>query len=110
MFDIAEINVFTYGPFTLVDSDHDFVQVQSTMTSQYWLIKKFDAVGLPKMVLCHAHSVNDNYHVHCVYDSYDALLCYNEIITHDKVITERKNLRERLTRLSNKQLVEAVFA
>ena len=110
MFDVAEINVFTYGPFTLIDSNNDFILVQSTMTCQFWLIKKFDAVGLPKMVLCHAHSKNDRYHVHCVYDSYDALLCYNEIVTHDKTITQRKELREKLTKLSNKQLIEAVLA
>ena len=80
------------------------------MTNHMWLIKKFEDDRFPPMVLYHSHSANEPYHVHCVYDNDNALLCYIEINNHDKLITKRMILRKKLTQLSNKQLLEAAFS
>ena len=79
------------------------------MTNHMWLIRKFDDNKFPPMVLYHSHSVNKPYHVHCVYDNDNALLCYSEINCHDKLITNRKKLRKKLTSLTNRQLIEAII-
>jgi hypothetical protein len=110
MFDIAEESVFKYGPFEILDHQDDYIKLKSDMTGHLWVIKKFYEDGYPPMVLYHSHQKHLDYHVHCVYDSDNALLCYKEITSHDKLITKRRDLRNKVTSLNNKQLIAAAFA
>ena len=107
MFDIAELSAFVHGFFTICNYADNYLELVSHMTNHMWLIKKFDDDKFPPMVLYHSHSIKEPYHVHCVYDNDNALLCYCEINSHDKLITKRKKLKK-LTHLSNKQLIEAI--
>ena len=110
MFDIAEQSAFIHGHFKIYSLEDDHIVLRSRTTKQMWLIKKFDDENYPPMVLYHSHNITEPYHVHCVYDNDNALLCYIEITNHDKLITQRMKLRKKLTRLTNQQLVEAVMA
>lgn len=110
MFDIAEQSAFNHGHFKIYSFEDDHIVLRSRMTKQMWLVKKFDDDNYPPMVLYHSHGINEPYHVHCVYDNDNALLCYIEITNHDKLITERMKLRKKLTHLTNKELLEAVMA
>ncbi len=110
MFDSAEQFTFNCGSFTIYRFEDDILEIKSHMTSHMWLVKKFNDDNYPPMVLYHSHSKNEPYHVHSVYDNDNALLCYVEITNHDKLITKRRDLRNKLTSLSNQQLVRAIFA
>ncbi len=110
MFDSAEQFTFNCGSFTIYKFEDDTLEIKSHMTNHMWLVKKFNDAKYPPMVLYHSHSINEPYHVHCVYDNDNALLCYVEITNHDKLITKRRDLRNKLTSLSNQQLVKAIFS
>ncbi len=110
MFDIAEQLAFNCDSFTIYNFEDDYLEIRSHMTNHMWLVKKFNDDNYPPMVLYHSHSINEPYHVHCVYDNENALLCYVDILNHDKLITKRRNIRNKLTSLSNQQLVNAIFA
>ena len=108
MFDIAEQSAFTHGPFTIVKFKEDLIEIRSHITDHMWLIKKFNEDGYPPMVLYHSHSRYIPYHVHNVFDNDNALLCYIEINNHDKMIAKKIELREKITNLTNKELIAAL--
>ncbi len=109
MFDIAEISAFSNGPFSVLTMDDDCIELISDTTNQFWMVKKFNKEGYPPVVLYHSHN-GERYHVHFVYEVDNALLCYSEIVQHDKYILKREKRRAKITRLSNKELVAAAYA
>ncbi len=110
MFDVSEKSAFNHGSFTIISFNDDLLEIKSHMTDHMWLIKKFNNDKYPPMVLYHAHSNTEPYHVHNVYDNDNALLCYIEINNHDKMVSRKTKLRKKLTALSNKQLIAAAMA
>lgn len=108
MFDIAERSAFINGAFTNLTWSNNSLELTSIATSQGWLIKKFNKDGFPPTVLYHKHSPGEPYHVHYVFDSDNALLCYSEIMKHERYIIARNRKRRQTTNLSNIQLLRAI--
>ena len=107
MFDQAELSVFEYGDFEIIDIRKDHIEIISKATDQYWLIKKFTGVDFPHIVLFHKHTSGGKYHVHFVYDVDNALLAYSEIRQHDRYIIKRDKKRKAITKKTNLQLLQA---
>ena len=95
MFAIVESAAFSTGPLIILYSDESTIELQSETTLQYWMVKKFDKEGYPPVVLYHRHCLNEQYHVHFVYEQDNALLAYSEIMQHDKYIMKRDARRKK---------------
>ena len=109
MFDTGEKTAFLAGDFVIISMDDNIIELQSDTTGQFWLVRKFDRAGYPPVVLYHKHCENSKYHVHFVYGQDNALLAYSEIRQHDRYIVKREAKRKTITKLSNFQLLEAMF-
>lgn len=107
MFDQAELSVFEYGDFEIIDISKEHIEIKSNATDQYWLIQKFTSNGFPPVVLFHKHTASGKYHVHFVYDEDNALLAYSEIRQHDRYILKRDKKRISITKKTNLQLLQA---
>ena len=107
MFDQAELSVFEYGDFEIIDISKEHIEIKSNATDQYWLIQKFTSSAFPPVVLFHKHTSGGKYHVHFVYDVDNALLAYSEIRQHDRYILKRDKKRKSITKKTNLQLLQA---
>ena len=110
MFAIGEIAAFTAGSFSIIEINDHKIELKSNDTGRFWLVQKFENSDYPPVVLYHKHSYKEEYHVHFVYDQDNALLAYSEIMQHEKYIMKRDSKRRKITCLSNRQLIAAVYA
>ena len=107
MFDEFEWSVLSCGYFDIIDWNTDFVEVMSVDTEHYWIIKKFDKEGYPGLVLYHSHDGNQ-FHVHFCYEERFIAPAISEIMSHDRYQKKKLKLRNKITKLSNKELMEAI--
>ncbi len=107
MFTEFEKHIVSCGYFDVLNWDDDSVELLSTEISHTWIIKKFDKEGYPGVVLYHSHD-GENYHVHFCYKDQDVYPAVSEIMSHDRYQKKKLKQREKITRLTNKQLMRAI--
>ncbi len=107
MFTEFEKKILTCGYFDVLAWGDDSVEIMSIDTVHYWIIKKFDEEGYPGMVLYHSHD-GERYHVHYCYEEHDAMLAVSEIMSHDRYQKKKMKLRNKITRVSNLELLRAI--
>jgi hypothetical protein len=87
--------------------EHDSVEVMSTETKHYWIMKKFDKEGYPGLVLYHSHD-GRSYHVHFCYKEQEIAPAVSEIMSHDRYQKKKLKLRNKITKVSNRELLMAI--
>ena len=103
-FDEFLLNV---GYFEVLNMEHDSVEVMSTETKHYWIMKKFDMEGYPGLVLYHSHD-GSAYHVHFCYKGQEIAPAVSEIMSHDRYQKKKLKLRNKITKVSNRELLMAI--
>lgn len=103
-FDKFLLNV---GYFEVLHMDYDSVEVVSPETKHYWIMKKFDKEGYPGLVLYHSHD-GGKYHVHFCYKDQDITPAVSEIMSHDRYQKKKMKLRNKITKVSNMELMRAI--
>ncbi len=103
-FDEFLLNV---GYFEVLNMEHDSVEVMSTETKHYWIMKKFDKEGYPGLVLYHSHD-GRSYHVHFCYKEQEIAPAVSEIMSHDRYQKKKLKLRNKITKVSNRELLMAI--
>ncbi len=107
MFTEFDEMLLTCGYFDVIGWEDDSVEIMSIDTEHYWIIKKFDKVGYPGLVLYHSHD-GDRYHVHFVYPDQDIAPAISEIMSHDRYQKKKLRLRNKITKVSNRELMLAI--
>lgn len=107
MFDTFEKNIMTCGYFDILNWKNDSVEVMSIDTGHYWVIKKFNKEGYPGLVLYHSHD-GKSYHVHFCYKNQEIAPAVSEIMSHDRYQKKKLKLRNKITKLSNRELLLAI--
>ena len=107
MFDEFESYLLTCGYFKVIDWKTDSVEVMSTETKHYWIMKKFDKEGYPGLVLYHSHD-GSSYHVHFCYKDKEIAPAVSEIMSHDRYLKKKTKLRNQITKVSNRELMMAI--
>ncbi|MBE5825252.1 MAG: hypothetical protein E7307_01310 [Butyrivibrio sp.] len=103
-FDEFLLNV---GYFDVLNMEHDSVEVMSPETKHCWIMKKFDKEGYPGLVLYHSHD-GRSYHVHFCYEDQDIAPAVSEIMSHDRYQKKKLKLRNKITKVSNRELLMAI--
>ncbi len=107
MFTEFEEHILTCGYFDVLYWEDDSVELLSKEISHTWIIKKFDKEGYPGVVLYHSHD-GKNYHVHFCFKDQDAMPAISEIMEHDRYQKKKLKLRNKITQLSNGELLRAI--
>ena len=107
MFDRFEEYLLSCGYFEIIDWEPDSVEVMSVDTKHHWIMKKFDKEGYPGLVLYHSHD-GDRYHVHFCYKEQEIAPAVSEIMSHDRYQKKKMKLRNKVTQVSNRELVAAI--
>ena len=107
MFDEFEDFLLSCGYFNVVEMNYDSVEVMSTETKHYWIMKKFDKEGYPGLVLYHSHD-GRSYHVHFCYKGQEIAPAISEIMSHDRYQKKKLKLRNKITKVSNGELLRAI--
>ncbi|MCR5100479.1 MAG: hypothetical protein K6B41_03890 [Butyrivibrio sp.] len=107
MFDSFEESILSCGYFDVLNWEADSVEVMSIETKHYWLMKKFDKEGYPGLVLYHSHN-GRSYHVHFCYKDQDLAPAVSEIMSHDRYQKKKMKLRNKITKVSNMELMRAI--
>lgn len=107
MFTEFEQKLLTCGYFDVIDMKKDSVKIMGVDISDFWIIKKFFKKGYPGLVLYHSHDGN-NFHVHFCYKDTDITPAISEIMAHDRYQKKKLRLRRKITKMSNKALLEAI--
>lgn len=103
-FDKFLLNV---GYFEVLNMERDSVEVMSTETKHYWIMKKFDKEGYSGLVLYHSHD-GRSYHVHFCYKDQEIAPAVSEIMSHDRYQKKKLKLRNKITKVSNRELLLAI--
>jgi hypothetical protein len=103
-FDEFLLNV---GYFEVLNMEYDSVEIMSIDTKHYWIIKKFDKDGYPGLVLYHSHD-GRSYHVHFCYKDQEIAPAISEIMSHDRYQKKKLKLRNKITKVSNRELLMAI--
>ena len=101
--------LLTCGYFKIRNWNIDSAEVISIDSGHYWIIKKFDKEGYPGLVLYHSHD-GRLYHVHFCYKDQDIAPAVSEIMSHDRYQKKKLKLRNRITKVSNRELMMALFS
>lgn len=104
MFTEFEERILTCGYFDVLEVEEDSVKVMSTETMQYWIMKKFCKKDYPGLVLYHSHD-GKMYHVHFCYKDQNIVPAISEIMSHDRYQKKKMRLRNKITKVSNKELL-----
>lgn len=107
MFSQFEKTLLYCGYFDVYSLQDDSAEIMSIDTEHFWIIKKFDKEGYPGTVLYHSHD-GERYHVHYCYKEQDAALAISEIMSHDRYQKKKLKLRNKITSMSNKELMLAI--
>ena len=107
MFTEFEEFLLNVGYFDVIKMDNDSVVVMSLETRHYWIMKKFDREGYPGVVLYHSHD-GGKYHVHFCYKDQDIAPAVSEIMSHDRYQKKKAKLRNKITKVSNMELLRAI--
>lgn len=107
MFTDFEKHIISCGYFIVLNWEDDSVELLSTEIDHTWIIKKFDKKGYPGVVLYHSHD-GEKYHVHFCFKEQDITPAISEIMEHDRYQKKKLKLRQKITRLSNKELMKAI--
>ncbi|PHU35386.1 hypothetical protein CSX01_05315 [Pseudobutyrivibrio ruminis] len=99
--------LLTCGYFEIRDWNTDSAEVVSSESGHYWIIKKFDKEGYPGLVLYHSHD-GRSYHVHFCYKDHDIAPAVSEIMSHDRYQKKKMKLRNKITKVSNRELMMAL--
>ena len=95
------------GYFEVLHMDYDSVEVVSPETKHYWIMKKFNREGYPGLVLYHSHD-GEKYHVHFCYKDQEIKPAVSEIMSHDRYQMKKMKLRNKITKVSNHDLMKAI--
>ncbi|WP_026661438.1 hypothetical protein [Butyrivibrio proteoclasticus] len=107
MFDKFDVFLINCGYFDVINWENDSVEVMSTETGHYWIMKKFDKEGYPGLVLYHSHD-GRSYHVHFCYKDQEIAPAVSEIMSHDRYQKKKLKLRNKITKVSNGELLRAI--
>lgn len=107
MFDQFEEFILSCGYFDVLKWKNDSVEIMSTETGHYWIMKKFDKEGYPGLVLYHSHD-GGKYHVHFCYKDQEIAPAFSEILSHDRYQKKKMKLRNKITKVSNMELMRAI--
>lgn len=107
MFTDFEERLLTFGYFDVVNWEYDSVEIMSIDTKHYWIMKKFDKEGYPGWVLYHSHD-GRSYHVHFCYKDQEIAPAVSEIMSHDRYQKKKLKLRNKITKVSNRELLMAI--
>lgn len=107
MFDEFDDFLLHCGYFDVIEQGEDSVEVISPETKHHWIMKKFDKEGYPGLVLYHSHD-GDRYHVHFCYKDQEIAPAVSEIMSHDRYQKKKLKLRNKITKVSNRELVAAI--
>lgn len=107
MFDSFEEFILSCGYFDVINWYEDSVEVMSVETKHYWIMKKFDKEGYPGLVLYHSHD-GRSYHVHFCYKDQEIAPAVSEIMNHDRYQKKKLKLRNKVTKVSNRELLMAI--
>ena len=99
--------LLTCGYFKIRNWNIDSAEVISIDSGHYWIIKKFDKEGYPGLVLYHSHD-GRLYHVHFCYKDHDIAPAVSEIMSHDRYQKKKMKLRNKITKVSNRELMMAL--
>ena len=107
MFTDFEKNIISCGYFDILEWNNDSVVLMSTEIKHTWIIKKFNKKGYPGVVLYHSHD-GENYHVHFCFKDQDSMPAVSEIMEHDRYQKKKLKLRNKITKVSNYELLKAI--
>lgn len=107
MFTEFEEHILTCGYFDVLYWEDDSVELLSKEISHTWIIKKFDKEGYPGVVLYHSHD-GKNYHVHFCFKDQEIAPAVSEIMSHDRYQKKKLKLRNKITKVSNRELLMAI--
>ncbi len=107
MFDEFEQGLLTCGYFDVISWEVDSVEIMSNSSKHYWILKKFTQEGYPGLVLYHSHE-GKYYHVHFCYPNQDIAPAISEIMEHDRYMKKKLKLRNKITQVSNHELLRAI--
>ena len=107
MFDEFDKFLLSCGYFDVFTWNEDSVEVMSKDTKHFWILKKFNKVGYPGLVLYHSHD-GGKYHVHFCYKEQEIAPAVSEIMSHDRYQKKKMKLRDKITKVSNNELMRAI--